>query len=173
MKNLIAFSFIIFITSCSVSKNFTPAKKYAPQQLQTDYTVFKNILEESHPGLYWYTSKDSMDYYFEKGRAMLSDSSTESSFRNVLSYVISKLGCGHTAVRSSKQFARYRNRRDSLSNPQFPLLLKFWKDTAIVTFNLNRKDSFIKRGAILKSIDGRPIQQIIDTLFQFFRRHPG
>ena len=46
MKNLIVFSFIIFITGCGVSKNFTPAKKYSPQQLQADYTLFQNILEE-------------------------------------------------------------------------------------------------------------------------------
>jgi len=167
MKNLIVFSFIIFITGCGVSKNFTPAKKYSPQELQSDYTLFQDILEELHPGLYWYTSKDTMDLYFEKGRAMLSDSSTESGFRNVLSYVISKLGCGHTAVRSSKQYAKYRDQKDSLNNPQFPLLMKFWKDTAIITFNLNRKDSFIKRGSILTAIDDRPIQQIVDSLFKY------
>ncbi len=167
MKNLIAFSCVIFITGCAVNKNFTPAKKYSPHQLQTDYTLFQNILEELHPGLYWYTTKDSMDIYFKKGRAMLSDSLTEPGFRTVLSYVISKLGCGHTAARPSKQFARYRDKKDSLSNPQFPLLIKFWKDTAIVTFNLNRKDSFIKRGSVLTAIDDRPIQQVIDSLFQF------
>lgn len=168
MKNLIAFSCaVFFIAGCTVNKNFSPAKKYSPQQLLTDYTLFRNILEDLHPGLYWYTPKDSMDFYFEKGRSMLLDSLTEPGFRNVLSYVISKIGCGHTAARPSKQFSRYRDKKDSLNNYQFPLLIKFWRDTAIVTFNLNRKDSFIKRGSVLTAINDTPIQQIVDSLFQF------
>jgi len=168
MKNLISFICVIFIiTGCAVTKNFTPAKKYSPQQLQADYALFQNILEDLHPGLYWYTSKDSMDLYFKKGSIMLRDSLTETGFRTVLSYVISKLGCGHTAVRPSKQFARYRDKKDSFSNHQFPLLIKFWKDTAIVTFNLNRKDSLITRGSVVTTIDNKPIQEIIDSLFQF------
>jgi hypothetical protein len=168
MKNLLAFCCVAFIiTGCAVSKNFTPTKKYSPQQLQADYFLFQNILEEQHPGLHWYTSKDSMDFYFEKGRTMLRDSLTEPGFRTVLSYVISKLGCGHTSVRPSKQFAGFRSAKDSLRNHQFPLSLKLWKDTAIVTLNLNRKDSFIKRGSIVTAIDDKPIRQIIDSLFQF------
>lgn len=168
MKNLLTFSFVVFIiTGCAVSKNFTPAKKYSPQQLQADYSLFQNILEEQHPGLYWYTSKDSMNFYFERGRKMLLDSLTEPGFRTVLSYVISKLGCGHTSVRPSKQFAGHRDFKDSLRNQQFPLSLKLWKDTAIVTFNLNRKDSFIKRGSVITAIDDKPIRQIIDSLFQY------
>ena len=156
--------FILFTSSCAVSKNFNPNTKYAPQQLQQDYEVFQNILEEQHPGLYWYTSKDSMDYYFNLAKAFLKDSLIENRFRNILDYVVSKINCGHTAVIASKHFIRAS---DSLRPRPFPLSLKIWPDTAVVTINLNRKDSLVTRGSILTSIDDRPMQQIIDTLFQF------
>lgn len=155
---------VLLCTSCAVSKPFNPGHKYARPQLEKDYTIFRGVLEEEHPGLYWYTPKDSMDHYFEQGRAMMQDSMTEAGFRNILSYVISKIGCGHTSVRSSERFARAA---DSLRNRQFPLGFKFWGDTAVVTYNLNRRDSSIHRGYLVKAIDGRPITQIVDSLFRY------
>lgn len=152
----------MLVSSCSVAKNYNGTTKYAPEVLQQDYALFQTVLEEEHPGLYWYTPKDSMDYYFEKGKSLLKDSLTETGFRTVLSYVVSKINCGHTSVRGSRALARVP---DSLRQRPFPLSLKIWKDTALVTSNLNRKDSLLKRGVIINAIDGRPMQQIIDSLF--------
>ena len=54
--------------SCGSSrKSFVAEKKFSKSALQKDYTLFRNVLEESHPGLYWFTSKDSMDHYFDQG----------------------------------------------------------------------------------------------------------
>ena len=92
------------VTGCGVSKSsFSPAKKYSPEKLQKDYAVYQQILEEAHPGLYWYQSKDSMDYYFHWGKEQLKDSLTETDFRKVLAYVTAKINCGHTSVRVSKK----------------------------------------------------------------------
>jgi hypothetical protein len=92
--------FLLLISSCGVSKSsFSPNKKYALAQVQKDYSLYRNILEEHHPGLYWYTSKDSMDYYFSWGEQHLKDSMTEPEFRKVLTYVTAKVNCGHTSVR--------------------------------------------------------------------------
>ena len=154
---------IMGTSSCAISKNFNPATKYAPEQLQQDYTVFQKVLEAEHPGLYWYTPKDSMDYYFEKGRCLLKDSLTEVQFRMALSYVVSKIHCGHTSIRASRQYLRMA---DSLRRRPFPLSLKLWPDTAVVTYNLNRQDSVFTRGIIITAIDGRPMHYIVDSLFQ-------
>ena len=162
--NILFLLLMVMISSCAVNKRSASTKKFALQQVQKDYDLFRNIIETSHPGLYWYTAKDSMDYYFTKGRTMLQDSMTESHFRMALSYVVSKLGCGHTSVRPSKKFTRSG---DSLRNRQFPLAFKIWKDTALVTFNLNSQDSIIRRGSVVTAIDGRPMPEIVDSLFQF------
>ena len=47
--------------------SFSASKKYAPEELQKDYQVYRSLLETHHPGLYWYTAKDSMDYFFDWG----------------------------------------------------------------------------------------------------------
>ena len=48
-----------------------------------------------------------------------------------------------------------------------PLGIKAWSDTVVVVSNMNRNDSQIHHGVVLKSIDGKPIEQIIDTLSQY------
>jgi hypothetical protein len=163
MKNaLILLLISACLCNCTASRNYNPSKKFSKEQLIEDYTYFRNILEESHPGLYWYTSRDSMNYYFEQGASKITDSLMEFQFRNVLSYVTSKLRCGHTSIRASEAATRFAERSRSFA---LPLSIKAWPDTALVSFNLNRKDSNVVRGVILKSIDGHPINNIIDSLF--------
>ena len=115
---------VFIFGSCSVSKSsFTPSKKYSPEQLNKDYAIFRGALEESHPGIYWYTPKNEMDNYFDWGKSQIKDSLNEEDFRKVLAYVISKINCGHTVTRSSKDFVKYR---DTSTNKIFPLSLKIW-----------------------------------------------
>ena len=164
MRNsLFVLCLFFIISSCSVSKNYRPSKKFSPAQLQEDYTIFRHSLEESHPSITWYLPKDSVATYFSIGRSKLSDSLTETQFRNVVSYVIAKIDCGHTSARGSKAAAEYFDNRSA----SFPLYIKAWPDTVVVTGNLNRKDSAVIRGVILKSIDGLAMTTIIDSLFCF------
>src|SRR5215203_5693574 len=128
MKIYLFLLLIVFAGSCTVQKGFNPAHKFSPQELQKDYEVFRNVLEESHPSLYWYTPKDSVDYFFDLGASRLKDSLLEYQFRNILSYVVSQIRCGHTSVRASKGATRYSERSRSLA---FPLSVKMWDDTAV------------------------------------------
>ena len=156
---------IVFFTACSTGKSsFNPNKKYSPQEIQKDYSVFQDILQESHPGLYWYTPKDSMDYFFRWGAAQLKDSMTEPQFRKVLAYVTAKIDCGHTSVRPSKKYSHYL---DTVRSKIFPLSLKLWPDTMTVAVNLFRKDSILKRGTVIKKINNQPVEFIVDSLFEF------
>lgn len=171
---LIAYCLLLIVASgCSVNNHsFSPQKKYSPEQLQKDFSVYEGVLEEAHPGLYWYTSKDSMDHYFSEAKQQLKDSMTESEFRRVLSGVTSKIGCGHTAVRTSKAFAKYRDTTGIKSI--FPLSLKLWSpdnsiknDTAVITANLNRKDSTLARGTIITRINDQPVSEIVSKIFNY------
>jgi hypothetical protein len=159
------FGIAVIVAGCSASKSsLSLYRKYAPEDLSYDYRVFENVLKQSHPGLYWYTSRDSMENYFNRGADQLKDSLTEPQFRKVLSYVTSKIHCGHTSVRPSKHFIK---QIDTSYKRIFPLSMKIWKDTAVVAANLNRKDSVLKRGTVVTAINNKPITQIVDSLFEF------
>lgn len=156
---------INFTVSCTSSlKAYSPQNKYSPAILQADYSIFRHILETSHPSIYWYTTKDSMNYYFDEGFKTLKDSMTEIQFRDQLAYVIAKIDCGHTSMKGSHAFAKYI---DTASSDAFPFALKFWSDTMVITANLRRHDPILQRGTIVKSINGYDARALTDTLFNY------
>jgi hypothetical protein len=159
MKNFFLIFSIIILAGCVAGKKHAP-QKYPAKQLYADFDLFRQIMQESHPGLTWYTPGDSIDMYFNRSRNMIRDSMSAPEFRLVLSYAISSIRCGHTAARLPKNYPA----NDSVF---FPLQLKIWPDTAIITQNISRKDSMVRRGSLLYSIDGMPIEKIVDTLFRY------
>jgi hypothetical protein len=179
MRILIALCVVVLIAGCGTGRSsFTSTRKYSPRELQKDFAVYQTVLEESHPGLYWYTSKDSMDHYFRNGLAQLRDSMTEPEFRKLLTYVTAKVNCGHTSIRPSKKFTKYF---DPVRTKIFPLSVKIWpgrtfpengnplreNDTMAVATNLNRRDSIFKRGTVITRINNKPVEYIVDTLFDY------
>ena len=133
--------------------------------LQQDYTLLKNILQKKHPSVYWYTGKDSMDFYFDHYYNAIEDSMTEQQFGwKIIAPLTDKLRCGHTSFGMSKAYNKWVNNKQI---PSFPLFMKVWKDTMIVTGNLNRKDSILKRGTLITGINGLSNTQIMQTLFGY------
>ncbi len=132
--------------------------------MQEDVTILRKVLEANHPSLYWYTSKDSMDYYFKSLYNSLTDSMTELQFKNKVAQLIGNIHCGHTSVRFSKQFIK---QQDVKRFPQFPLSIKTWKDSMIVLGSIYKNDSIFKRGTIITSINGRKNKEILDSFFMF------
>ncbi|HVS94937.1 MAG TPA: S41 family peptidase [Puia sp.] len=154
----------VLIYSCAGTKDFRPDRKYAPEQLRKDYTVFREVLQAWHPSLYWYTPKDSMTRCFDEGMAAIKDSMTEEQFRVLLSHVIARVDCGHTSIRASRAYTKYL---DTARLTQFPLILKCWPDTMVVAADLNGRDTVLRRGTVILSIDGRTPRQLTDTLFPY------
>lgn len=156
----------IIATGCGSGRaSFSATRKYSPAELQRDYQVYQQVLEYHHPSLYWYTPQDSMNYYFDAGRKQLTDSLTEPEFRKILNYVTSRISCGHTSVRASKGWNKYL---DTVKLAKmFPLSVKVWPDTMVVTANLTRRDSILVRGTVIRKINGIPTHAIVDSLFQY------
>jgi hypothetical protein len=155
----------VLLYSCATTKNYSPNKKYGKAELQQDYTLLKNILESKHPSLYWYTPKDSMDMYFSRYYQAIGDSMTEQQFGwKILAPLTDKIHCGHTSFGMSRAYGRWSvNKRF----PSFPLFLRIWNDSMVVTGNLNRRDSLIKRGTVLTAINGMSTSEIVQTLFGY------
>jgi hypothetical protein len=101
----ILFYLIILLYSCTTTKNYNPNKKFSAQQLQQDFSLLRNILEQKHPSLYWYTPKDSMDMYFDKYYNNIKDSMTEQQFGwKIVAPLTDKTHCGHNSFSRCKGF---------------------------------------------------------------------
>jgi hypothetical protein len=162
--------FIVFICttlfSCASSyKTYKADKKFASQPLQQDFILLRNILEQNHPSLYWYTPKEKMDFYFDSLYNTIADSMTEQQYGwQIIAPLTQKIHCGHTTFSMSKNWNRFMiNKRV----PSFPLLVKTWDDTMVITANLNKDDSIIKRGTILTSINSVPVKTLQQQMFQY------
>lgn len=161
-KLVLFISCLFFGLSVMAQKKLADAPKIAPALLIKDLHTLHSILEENHPSVYWYTPKDSMDFYFSAAVASVKDSMTAWNFKNVVATYLANIKCGHTSVHFSpkltKQYAAYRF-------PQFPLQLKVWKDSAVVIGNLFTKDSIFKRGTIVTAINQLPIKPLVDSIY--------
>lgn len=165
MNRFLLICILPLAVSCSVSRNYDPNKKFPKQKLQEDYLLLQNILEEKHPSLYWYTSKDSMDKNFQRGFDVITDSMTELQFGwRVLAPLLSSIHCGHTSFAMSKNWNRFIKDK---TIPSFPLYLKVWRDSMMVLANLNKDDTVIKRGDFVTAINGIKNKDLIHTLFRF------
>jgi len=166
IKTVLLFFLSAFLYSCVPTKNtYNPNKKYSHQQLQQDYILLREILEAKHPSLYWYTPKDSMDMYFNKYYRSIKDSMTEQEFGwQVIAPLTDKIHCGHTSFGRSKAYNKWAANKKF---PSLPLFLKCWNDTLAVTNNLNRKDSVLKRGTLVTSINGLKNTALKDAMFNY------
>jgi hypothetical protein len=161
-KTLLFFCCLLFWAPIMAQKKLADAPKIAPALLIKDLQTLHTILEKNHPSIYWYTTKDSMDFYFSSALASVKDSMTAWNFKNVVATYLANIKCGHTSVHFSpkltKQYANYRF-------PEFPLQLKVWKDSAVVIWNLHSKDSILKRGTIVTAINQLPVNKIVDSIY--------
>lgn len=169
MKQLVKFWFCFFFCFQTAPLLFaqTPVPKLTktdPALLCEDIVLLKKILEANHPSLYWYTSKDSIDQFFQSAINSITDSLDEVQFKNKVAEIISIIRCGHTSVRFSKA---YTKKAAKFRYPQFPLSIKAWKDSLVVLGSAFPHDSIFKRGTIITGINGRKNRDLLDTLFRF------
>ncbi len=164
-KSYFCLSILLQLSGCSVYKNYSPDVKYSKEELQQDFSLMRNILEKKHPSLYWYTSKDSMDTYFEKGFNDIEDSMTELQFGwKIIAPLTNKIHCGHTSFSMSAGWGHFiKNKRI----PSFPLHMKIWDDTMVLTVNLNRSDSTLKKGTLITAINGIRNHEMLQYMFGF------
>ncbi len=93
--------FIVFIVAaCSSKKNFNSKirSKHAPQELKNDLQIIKYSLEQAHPGVYWYISKENLDFKFDSVKNLLIDSISSIEFYRMVAPVVSSIKCGHTRL---------------------------------------------------------------------------
>lgn len=172
MRSYFVLWMLIAFSSCVAGrKAYNPDKKFSPAQLQRDFDLYRKVLEERHPSLYWYTSKVAMDSIFEVARRQLADSMTETAFRKVLMVTTAAIQCGHTSVKASKKGLKYF---DTLqTKPQFPVSLKIWSDTAVLTKNTFQSEKKLSRGDRVEAVNGISMLHLLDTFYHYIPADGG
>lgn len=130
---------------------------YKSKELQEDFRLFRNTLEEEHCCLYEYTSKKDFDQLFDRQFDQIRDSMSLREFFTLLTPVVSWVGCGHTNVWMPMSF--WEQNRENM----FPLRFRMIEGMAVVTGSY-REGQQVPAGSVILEINGRPFIEVFDEL---------
>ena len=100
MKKIILLLIVASLSSCGSSKKYNQKLKikHSVDKLKADLAIIKTSLEEAHPGLYWYITKEKLDFKFDSIKSLLKDSMSSVAFYRMTAPVVSDVKCGHTRL---------------------------------------------------------------------------
>lgn len=159
MKSRTLFLFALCIsghlTYSQTSRDTLESIIIQPKELQEDFNFLKQILIETHPGLYRYTTKEMMTRKMDSISNLLNHPMKFYEFYLVLSDLIANIRCAHTYLIPKRGFEAFYKRDINT----FPLMIFFMEGKYYVTIN-GTKDESIKPGDELASINGQSVVDI-------------
>jgi hypothetical protein len=155
------FRFVLVILTLGLIQNVCGQDNRIPkQELIFDYHLFRNALEEAHPGLYRYVSKEKLDSLFTACESKLNAPLTQREFYKFLVPLVDEIQCGHTKLmpieRAGYPYYYHTNRL-------FPMKLFIDHDRAFV-IDFYRIAPGVQKGDEVISINGKPMPEIIHEL---------
>ena len=120
-------------------------------------------MEEAHPGLYRYHSRDSVSRWFDAAEARLTHPMTELQFRRTVEPAIDRIGCGHTDLYGSKAFAKYRKKHPFRPFPVDVFVL----DNRLYVRENRSTDTSVVRGSEILSVNGRSAATLLNQFYQY------
>ncbi|WP_077923664.1 S41 family peptidase [Spirosoma sp. 209] len=134
----------------------------SPADLQADFRYFRQLLEETHPGLYRYTPKPVMQARLDSLAGSLNQPLSVFGFYRIISGLIADIRCAHTHALPSKAWQTlFAQRWKTLPFFMFPIDGKSY-----ILFN-GTADQRIRPGFELLSINGQPIQEIQQIMYRY------
>jgi hypothetical protein len=135
--------------------NTLASKVLSAEQVQQDFIYLRKILTETHPALYRYSSKELMTHKMDSLYSTLNKPMSFYDFYLVLSDLIANVRCAHTYIIPTRKFEPFYLKQIKT----FPLMIFFTENKYYVTVN-GSKDSSVKPGDVLLSINGRSVTTI-------------
>ena len=149
---VVALSFAV--PSPSVAQTTT---KFEAKQLQEDFQIARQSLEEGHSGLYRHTKKVDLDRVFDKVAMSLDHPMDVYEFYRVMAPAIAAIKCGHTGLSNSPELEKELERL-----PQLPFDVKVLDSHAYVFRDYVTGGSLA--GKEIRSINGVAAGRILSTM---------
>lgn len=154
----------VLILPAQQSTQFDVNRKISVEEMQGDFMVLKAVLEDIHPGLYWYNDEASMDSAFTATYKQIIKPLKEQEFINLLYPVISYIKCGHTQLQNSKAYISATNRPKVVPLP-FDVFVKN-NQAWIISNRTSHKE--VAPGSELLEINDIPVEKILDGAYSWW-----
>jgi hypothetical protein len=139
---------------------YSPGHLYQPQALHADLAFLKSVLEEAHPSLYRYTSKDTLDADFIIADKQLDHPLTDLAFWEIAERYVAAVRSGHTVIYPSADYVAWTNTHP----PQRLPLAVYLMEGHLYTATVPEKSGGLFRGTEITAIDGRSVSAILSGL---------
>ena len=121
-------------------------KRFTSAQLKEDFIYLRKMLEETHPGLYRYTSRMMMQQKLDSLYGLLDREMSYYEYHVLLSDLIASVRCSHTYLVPQKDMNRYM-----ISIKSIPFELSASRGRVYTVLN-GTSDETVKPGSELMSI---------------------
>lgn len=162
MKKIASSLIVITLTTSA-----TVAQKFSGDQAKQDFGIFRKSLEETHPGLYRFTTKQQFDSAFNSTEAQIKDSISGKEFYQLLAPLVARIKCGHTKFfpQDDVNINRFHYFYDTTK--LFPLRLFFAENKVTIAGNYEEHPASNLYGAELLAINGKPVSEIKTKLLNY------
>ena len=150
---------ILTLLVAFASQSLIGQSRFSEQQLVEDLIFYRSKLEQYHPNLYIYTSKEKMNHFFDSLTRSIDKPLDEAEFYRKITLTSALVKDGHTLILPSNSFVGHHN-----SNSKFiPLQIGLYEDQLYVKMNCT-PSIVIEDGTIIDSINGISAGEIIEEL---------
>jgi len=166
MKKLVLLSSIALLISCQSIKKFNEglSQEVPVNKLQEDVEYTYKKLKQLHPKLYWYISKEKLDYKFDSLKKSIQKPMTGLAFYKELSQVTKTIGQGHLGISPSLEKLSKKEQKKLKKKGKAPFNqfdFEFLDDKLFITKNRSRHD--IKAMTEVVSINNELPNELINT----------
>lgn len=166
MKKVVVLINVILCISCQSIKQFNEglSQPISVEKLQSDVDYSYQKLKQLHPKLYWYISKEKLDYKFDSLKKSIQQPMTGLTFYKELSQVTKSVGQGHLGI--SPSLKKYSKRELKLLKKEGKAALnqfdfEFIDNKLIILKNRSRHD--IKENTEVVLINNEKPSDLIAT----------
>ena len=161
---LILFVMLLSCPSCTIGSPDSQESKdrqalFSVGELQADFKQFREFLEESHPQLYRFTSRQQFDSLFEAHYRLTNRSMTTQEFYCILIPLVAKVGCGHTSLWSPDGYW------DTAPERMFPLGVHAM-DGQLYVIHSYHQSSPVKYGSRIVSVNGNDARDLVGEMLE-------
>ena len=159
-RTLISFLVIIASIHYTFSQNFGNFPKIKKEMLLNDLELLYQGLDKFHSGMYWYTSKDSVDTAFAEARKEIDQDLNVFEFYNIVAPLAGLSREDHTDVFLPKSVREKMYKEARL----FPLSVVFLGKKMYCVRNGSDFDDISLEGKEIESINGESPEEIVNKI---------
>ena len=138
-------------------------KMLQPSAMQEDFKYLRRLLQETHPGLYRYNTKEAMQAKMDSCEVLLNQTRSFYDFYRIIESLVADIHCAHTYSLPLKDFQKYF----TTGIKTIPFFLFPVGDKLYVLFNCTA-DKTILPGFELLTINGNDIEGIKKIVKRYY-----